>query len=147
MYESTDWPDRIYVEEKYHSMYLELLSKGESERIPFKTLKEIFMYSAILGVLAGQKKSIEKKKELIFEKYLDSKIDKPIIQCIYLLEEGQDDSIIDKKEATELVQQYANAGFETLYAVVSKGYDMVKSLAHYLMEHLPQDQESSDAAI
>jgi dnd system-associated protein 4 len=135
MYESVDWPDRLYVEEKYHSMYQDLLDKGESERIPFKTHKEIFMYSAILGVLSGQKKPIEKKKELIFEKYLDSKIDKPIIQCIYLMEEGNDESIVDKKGATELIQQYANGGFETLHEIITKGYDMVAALASYLIEH------------
>ncbi|MFZ0929707.1 MAG: hypothetical protein WAN11_13965 [Syntrophobacteraceae bacterium] len=135
MYDSTDWPDRIYVEKKYHPMYLELLAKGESERIPFKSLKEIFMYSAILGVLSGQKKPMDKKEELIFERYLDTKIDKPIIQCVYLLEEGSDDSIVDKKGAAELIQQYANAGFETLYGIVTKSYDMVASLSHYLIEH------------
>jgi hypothetical protein len=135
MYEPSDWPDRIYVEEKYHPMYVELLEKGESERIPFKTHKEIFMYSVIFGVLSGRLKPIEKKKELIFEKYLDEKIDKPLIQCIYLLKEGNDDCIVDKKGAIELVQQYANAGFETLREIVNKSYDMVTSLANHLIEH------------
>jgi dnd system-associated protein 4 len=139
MYEDTTWPDRIYIEEKYHPMYLELLGKGESHKVPFKTLKEIFMYAVALGVLADDKKPIEKKKELIFEKYLDSKMDKPILQCIYFLEEGNDDSIVDKKGAIELAQQYANVGFEKLYEVVTMGHDMIKTLSHYIIkEHIDE---------
>lgn len=143
MYDIIDWPDRIYVEDKYHPMYHELMAKGENERVPFKSLKEIFMYSAVLGMLSGQKRPLEKKHELIFERYLDSKVDKPLIQCIYLLDEQNDDAIVDKKGAAELIQQYANAGFETLYEIVTKGYDMVASLAHYLIEHQPEESPTA----
>lgn len=146
MYEATDWPDRIYVEDKHHQMYVELLGKGENDRFAFKTHKEIFMYATLLGVLSGHKKPLEKKHELIFERYLDDRIDKPIIQCIYLLEEKNDESIIDRRGAAELAQQYANGGFETLYEAVKKGYDMVKSLANYLVENHIQEEESPETA-
>lgn len=136
MYVQTEWPDRIYVEEKNHEKYLELLSKSEDDRYPFKSMKEIFMFSLILGYLQEEEpKPLEKKKELIFEKYLDSKIDKPLIKCLYTLSKGNDESVLDKKGAIEAAQEYANRGFEILYDRVTKGHDMVISLTEFLMEN------------
>ena len=134
-YEDTDWPDRIYVEEENHLKYHELLSKAENDNVPFRSMKEIFMYSMILGYLYKEPSSINTRKELIFEKYLDQKVDKPIIQCIYLIKEGKDSCIVDRKGATKLAEEYANAGFNELYEVVTKGYDMVISLTEFLIEN------------
>ena len=143
---TTDWPDRLYIDNIHHEKYLELLGKGGGEVGPFQTLKEIFMYSVILGVLNDMQEPVKKKKELIFEKYLDSKTDKPLLQCIYLLATKKDESILDKKGAVELLQEYANGGFGLLYEIVNKGYDKVEALAHHLIKnHIKQsDVEHAD---
>lgn len=134
-YKATEWPDRIYVEDDNHSKYKELESKAEDDNVPFRSMKEIFMFSLILGYLGNKTKKITKRKELIFEKYLDSKIDKPLIQSLYLIKEDNDSCIIDKKGATLMAEEYANAGFSDLYEKVVKGYDMVISLTEFLLEN------------
>lgn len=140
MYEQTDWPDRIYIDERHHAKYSELLSKSDDARYPFKTAKEIFMFSMVLGFLKKKEPSpVDKKKEVIMEKYLDSKVDKPLIKALYLMNEGKDDCIIDKKSAILFAQDCANNGFDELYDIVTRGHDMVISLTEYLMEnHIEQ---------
>jgi hypothetical protein len=130
-----EWPNRIYIEEEHHAKYHELQSKGESDTVPFKAAKEVFMYSVILGFLNNRKIPTKSKKEVIFEHYLDSSIDKPLLECIYLIGTKQDEAILDKKSLTETMQEYANGGFELLYDIVSKGYDKVEALSHYLIQN------------
>lgn len=134
-YQETEWPDRIYVEDTNHPKYHELLSKAEDDNVPFRSMKEIFMFSMILGYLHREPLKINKRKELIFEKYLDSKMDKPLIQCLYLMKEGMDSCIIDRRDTIRMAEEYANAGFNDLYEAVTKGYDMVISLTEHLIEN------------
>ena len=136
MYEETDWPDRIRIDERHHAKYSELLSQSEDARYPFKTAKEIFMFSMVFGFLNKKEPTpVDKKKDVIFEKYLDSKIDKPLIKALYLMNEGKDDCVIDKKGAIFFAQDCANKGFDELYEIVTRGHDMVISLTEYLMEN------------
>jgi len=121
MYEQTDWPDRIYIEEKNHPKHQEGYMKGEGPKV------------------------INKKKELILEKYLDSRIDKPLLICIYLLQEGKDECILDKRALIENAQGYANSGFDDLYEMLTKSHDMVISLANFLIETMSENQLESNS--
>jgi hypothetical protein len=137
MHQVTDWPDRLYVEESNHSRYQELLSKGDKDSYPFKVMKEIFMFSLVLGYLSkGNPKPLDRRKELIHERFLDSKTDKPLIQAIYMLSHNCDrESILDKAAASKLAEEYANLGFDDLYEIVMKGEDMVISLTKFLVDN------------
>ena len=61
------------------------------EDVPAEVVKAIKFYE-LFGYLKNKEpKPIVKKDDLIFEKSLDSKTDKPLILAMYLLKTGDDD--------------------------------------------------------
>ena len=109
--------------------------RNHSDAEDYYKKKVLKSYESIEQYEEEEPKPLEKKKELIFEKYLDSKIDKPLIKCLYTLSKENDESVLDKKGAIEAAQEYANRGFEILCDTVTKGHDMVISLTEFLMEN------------
>ena|GEM_PF-3084895 len=140
-FNNDDWPDRIYVDESQYEKIHELYSRSSDigKELPFKSLKEIVMASAVLGFNAGKKGNIEKSKEIIFTRYLDSTLDIPIAICIAISDVGTVDIVADKKRVIEIFQGYVKGGFDILYDAVNDGNDKIESYAHYVLKNYTKE--------
>lgn len=132
-----NFPDRIYVDAIDHDKYNELRSKSDSEiLLPFRSLKDIFMFAGAIGWSFNERLPFVTRKELIFHHYLDEKYDKPLILAAYF--DSFDDenfSKIDYEAATKLFEEYANYGFKFLYNDTLKGkHDKVSAIVRFLIE-------------
>jgi hypothetical protein len=132
-----EWPDRVYVEASQYDRMHELYSKTSEDArdVPFRSLKEILMASALLGYNLGVNEELESKKEIIFTKYLDSQIDIPLVVCLAIAKQGNTDVVDDKQMIIEIFQGYIKGGFDSLYEAIKEGSDGVQSYAHYLLKN------------
>lgn len=130
-----DWPDKVYVEKSQLDRIHELTSKAEAgKQVPFGSLKEVLMASAVLGYNIGQKDKIDERKEIIFTRYLDSQFDLPLVVCLAIADQQNVDVVNDKKEVINIFQSYIKGGFDTLYEAITDGSDQIVSYAEYLLK-------------
>ena len=131
------YPDKLYVEAEDHALYNEIRSKNDSEiLIPFRSLKEIFIFSGMIGWTLGQKKELSSRKELIYHHYLDEKFDKPLILAAYYDSCGKDIVEIDPVKAVNMFEEYANLGFKILFnEIIKKSYNKTYEIADYLINN------------
>jgi dnd system-associated protein 4 len=137
-----EWPDKVYVEKAQFEKMHELVSKAaEGERdVPFKSLKEVLMASAMLGYKLGEKEDVKERKEIIFTRYLDSQFELPLICCLAIADDNNVDVITDKKKVISIFEKYIKGGFDHLYETITDGDDQIQNYVYYLLKkHIEQD--------
>ena len=51
--------DRIHINDSYHGIYEDLTTESEGAGQPFKTMKDVFLLSALIGYRTGRRIIVE----------------------------------------------------------------------------------------
>jgi dnd system-associated protein 4 len=104
--------DRFYVQKDKHPLF-QRLSQGEDA--PFKTMKDVWVLAATLGVHFGRRSQLRGGTQHVgFWHYLSLQEDIPVLQAIAVAEEGDVRVLGDRSKVIKIAEEYANGGIDFL---------------------------------
>lgn len=115
--------DTVTIDESVHYIYKELTDGTDPITVPFKTMKDIFLWAASLGFKRGERRPIVGKKLTIFRwAQFSSQTDIPMINAISLADKKDINVLLNQDELLNIVEEYANAGIHALKASLFEEY-------------------------
>lgn len=107
--------DTVTIDESVHYIYKELTDGTDPVTVPFKTMKDVFMWAASLGYKRGERRPIAGKKLTIFRwAQFSSQTDIPVVKAISLADGDDINVLLSQEEILTVVEEYANAGIHDL---------------------------------
>jgi dnd system-associated protein 4 len=107
--------DTVTIDESVHYIYKELTDGLDPVSVPFKTMKDVFMWAASLGYKRGERRPIAGKKQTIFRwAQFSSQTDLPVVKAISLANINDISVLLSQDEMLNVVEEYANAGIHDL---------------------------------
>jgi dnd system-associated protein 4 len=104
--------DRFYVQKDRHPLF-QRLSQGDDA--PFKTMKDVFVLSAAMGVHVGRRVPLRGGTQHVgFWHYLTTQEDIPVLQAIAVAETGDVAVLGDRSRVIKIAEEYANGGIDLL---------------------------------
>lgn len=115
MTETTDVRDTVAIDEGVHDIYKQLTEGNDIVNAPFRTMKDVFMWAAILGYRNGERRSITGKKVTIFRwAQFSSQTDVPLLKALAIADNSNVDILMSQEEILIIAEEYANAGIHEL---------------------------------
>lgn len=109
--------DTVTIDESVHYIYKELTDGTDPVTVPFKTMKDVFLWAASLGFKRGERRPIAGKKIAIFRwAQFSSQNDIPVVKAISLADGDDINVLFNQEEMLNAVEEYANAGIHDLRA-------------------------------
>lgn len=109
--------DTVSIDESVHYIYKELTDGTDPVTVPFKTMKDVFLWAASLGYKRGERRPIAGKKLTIFRwAQFNSQTDIPVVKAISLADGNDIDVLLSQDEMLNVTEEYANAGIHDLRA-------------------------------
>jgi dnd system-associated protein 4 len=109
--------DTVTIDDSVHYIYKELTDGLDPVSVPFKTMKDVFMWAASLGYKRGERRPITGKKQTIFRwAQFSSQTDLPVVKAISLANRNDISVLLSQDEMLNVVEEYANAGIHDLRA-------------------------------
>lgn len=107
--------DTVTIDESVHYIYKELTDGTDPVTVPFKTMKDVFMWAASLGYKRGERRPIAGKKLTIFRwAQFSSQTDIPVVKAISLADGDDINVLLSQDEMLNAVEEYANTGIHEL---------------------------------
>lgn len=107
--------DRVNVCLTRHQAYTDL-TKGENA--PFKTMKDLFLMAATVGVQRKLKIPLEKKQGIFSWSQFSPQDDVPYIHAIILSVDEPVETLLDQAKMLDILEQYANGGIDDLSSLL-----------------------------
>lgn len=109
--------DTVTIDESVHYIYKELTDGTDPITVPFKTMKDVFLWAAALGYKRGERRPIAGKKLTIFRwAQFSAQMDIPMVKAISLVDGSNIDVLLSQDEMLNIVEEYANSGIHDLRA-------------------------------
>lgn len=109
--------DTVTIDESVHYIYKELTDGTDPVTIPFKTMKDVFLWAASLGYKRGERRPITGKKLTIFRwAQFSSQTDIPVVKAISLANGDDINVLLRQDDMLNVIEEYANAGIHDLKA-------------------------------
>ena len=127
--------ETVVIEESAHEIYKQFTEGSNVQSIPFRTMKDVFMWSVCLGVQQDKKRPLTGKKVTIFRwAQFDAQIDVPLFKAIAIADSGDINILLKRNEILSLVEEYANGGIYDLRDILisDRGqplWNLVKTLS------------------
>ena len=114
--------DRVYCEKSQINIYRELAGIGESGRksaaganaAPFRSLKEVFLAAACLGMRTGKQIPLKQREDLAMLSYFNDHQDMAVLRSSAIAATGQIEVLGDVNQIVTIAEEYANGGFDEL---------------------------------
>jgi len=107
--------DTVTIDESVHHIYKELTDGTDPVTVPFKTMKDVFLWAAALGCKRGERRPIAGKKLTIFRwAQFSFQTDIPMVKAIYLADSNNINALLSQDEMLNVVEEFANAGIHDL---------------------------------
>lgn len=107
--------DTVSIDESVHHIYKELTDGADPVTVPFKTMKDVFLWAAALGFKRGERRPIVGKKLTIFRwAQFSTQTDIPVIKAISLADGNDINVLLSQDEILSIAEDYANAGIHEL---------------------------------
>lgn len=107
--------DTVTIDESVHHIYKELTDGTDPVTVPFKTMKDVFLWAAALGYKRGERRPIAGKKLTIFRwAQFSAQTDIPIVKTISIADGNDINVLLSQDEMLNVVEEYANAGIHYL---------------------------------
>jgi len=107
--------DTVTIDDSVHYIYKEMTDGADPLTVPFKTMKDVFLWAASLGYKRGERRTITGKKLTIFRwAQFSSQTDLPVIKAISLADGANINVLLSQDEMLNVVEEYANAGIHEL---------------------------------
>ena len=119
MTEETSNRDTIMIEESAHEIYKQLTEGNNAQIVPFRTMKDVFMWAVCLGVQQGKKRPLTGKKVIVFRwAQFDGQVDVPLFKAIAIADSGDINILLKRNDILSLVEEYANGGIYDLREIL-----------------------------
>lgn len=107
--------DTVTIDESLHYIYKELTDGTDPVTVPFKTMKDVFLWAAVLGYKRGERRPIAGKKLTIFRwAQFNSQTDIPVVKAISLADGNDISVLVGQDEMLIVIEEYANVGVHDL---------------------------------
>jgi len=107
--------DTVAIDEAAHEIYKQLTEGNNVLTVPFRTMKDVFMWAVCLGVQQDKKKPLTSKKITVFRwAQFDSQTDIPLLKAIAIGDSGDVSILLKKSDILNTAEEYANAGIYDL---------------------------------
>lgn len=107
--------DTVTIDETVHHIYKELTDGTDPVTVPFKTMKDVFLWAVALGYKRGERRPIAGKKLTIFRwAQFSSQTDIPVVKAISLADGNDINVLLSQDEMLNVVEEYANSGIHDL---------------------------------
>lgn len=111
---------RVSIEADVHDLYKQLSEGNDPLRVPFRTMKDIFMLAACIGFERGERRPLASGKRQIFHyTQFSDQVDIPILKAIALSTTNDIQVLADLDEIVFIAEEYANAGIDYIRAEVT----------------------------
>ncbi len=109
--------DTVVIDEAVHEIYKQLTEGNDPISTPFRTMKDVFMWAAILGFRRGNRRTLVGKRITIFRwAQFTSKIDLPMLKALAITDSKDLNVLLNQDEILTCAEEYANAGIHELRA-------------------------------
>lgn len=134
--------DGVNIDESTHAIYKRLTGadadpseKPSADSAPFKTMKDVFMWSASLGARSGKRRALTKKVKLFDWGVLSQDVDRPCITAIALADTKDIETLLDQDAVLTIAEEYANEGIHELNSrLLENGRQALTNLVSFLGE-------------
>src|SRR6185369_909359 len=107
--------DTVTIDESVHKIYKDLTDGTDPVTVPFKTMKDVFLWAAILGYKRGERRPISGKKITIFRwAQFSSQTDIPVVKAVSLPDGDDINALPSQDEMLNVLDDFANSGIHEL---------------------------------
>lgn len=109
-------PDKINIEKDVHDIYVQFTKEEGSDIMkPFRTMKDLFLASAILGHLNDKYVPIKSSKDIfVWSTLLNDDHGLTVLRAIALSKTNDPNILLDDSKIAEIAEGYANGGIHLL---------------------------------
>jgi dnd system-associated protein 4 len=119
MTESATSRDTVAINESVHEIYKQLTEGNDPVSVPFRTMKDVFMWAAVLGYRKGERRQLTGKRMTIFRwAQFTEQVDIPLLKALAIAYEGDVKVILSQTEILTIAEEYANSGIHDLQASI-----------------------------
>jgi dnd system-associated protein 4 len=115
--------DTVAIDEAVHEIYKQLTEGGDPVSVPFRTMKDVFMWAACLGYRRGERRPLTGKRVTIFRwAQFAPQVDIPLLKALAIADSGDVNVLLSQDEILAIAEEYANAGIHELRASILDEY-------------------------
>jgi len=123
MAEITTGRDTVVIDEAAHEIYRRLTEGNDPVSVPFRTMKDVFMWAACLGYRHGERRPLTGKRVTIFRwAQFTPQVDIPLLKALAIADGSDANVLLSQDEILSIAEEYANAGIHELHAGVLDEY-------------------------
>jgi len=123
MNDTTVSRDTVAIDEAVHEIYKQLTEENDPINVPFRTMKDVFMWAVNLGFQRGERKPLTGKRLTIFRwAQFSPQTDIPLLKAFAIATTGDVNVLLNQSEILTVAEEYANAGIHELQASVLDEY-------------------------
>ncbi|HYV07814.1 MAG TPA: hypothetical protein VFB82_24695 [Blastocatellia bacterium] len=107
--------DTVVIDEGMHEVYKRLTEGTDPVSVPFRTMKDVFMYAAALGYQLGEPRRLTGKRLTIFRwAQFTPQTDIPLLKAVAIASSGDVNVLRSEEQVLSIAEEYANAGIHEL---------------------------------
>jgi dnd system-associated protein 4 len=115
--------DTVAIDEAIHEIYKQLTEGNDPVNVPFRTMKDIFMWAACLGYRRGERRPLAGKRVTIFRwAQFAPQTDVPLLKALAIAASGDVNVLLSQDEILTIAEEYANTGIHELRASMLDEY-------------------------
>src|SRR5260370_25375815 len=115
--------DTVAIDETVHEIYKQLTEGNDIASVPFRTMKDVFMWAISLGYQQGKRRPLSGKKVTIFRwAQFSPQVDIPLLKALTIVDSGNVNVLLSQDEIMTIAEEYANAGIYELRVNVLDQY-------------------------
>ncbi len=107
--------DTVAIDEAVHEVYQKLTEGNDPVDVPFRTMKDVFMWAASLGYQRGERRPLTGKRVTIFRwAQFSPQTDIPLLKALAIADSGDVNVLLKQDDILTIAEEYANAGIHEL---------------------------------
>ena len=115
--------DTVAIDEAVHDIYKQLTEGSDPVSVPFRTMKDVFMWAACLGYQMGERRPLTGKRVTIFRwAQFTPQTDVPLLKALAIADSDDVNVLLGQDEILAIAEEYVNAGIHELRANVLDEY-------------------------
>ncbi len=116
--------DTVVIDEAVHEAYKQLTEGSDPVGVPFRSMKDVFLWAACLGYRLGERRPLLTGKRVTIFRWAQftPQIDIPLLKAVAIVDSGDVNVLLSQDEILAIVEEYANAGIHELRARVLDEY-------------------------
>src|SRR5437773_1581424 len=113
--------ETVAIDEAAHDIYKQLTEGSNILEVPFKTMKDVFMWAVCLGAKLNMRRPLTGKKITIFRwSQFDPQVDVPLLKAIAIADGSDINVLLRRNDILTVAEEYANGG---IYELRSSMFD------------------------